>query len=198
MVKISKIYTRTGDDGSTGLVDGSRISKDSLKVNTYGEIDELNAWIGLIRTLLVEEKDTALSNQFETIQNILFDIGAVLASPPDYDWNTKRQINTEDISFLEDWIDEITSAIPELRSFVLPGGTKLNSYFHLARTVCRRAERSCVALQKVEPVQLGILQFLNRLSDLLFAISRLDIIKKGEAEFLWSPCSNKPIKPNHL
>jgi cob(I)alamin adenosyltransferase len=209
MVKINKIYTRTGDDGTTGLVGGSRVSKDSLKVQAYGDVDELNSWIGLIRTLLLTPlwsapsahhdgqsysnvEDDSTLEQLATIQNILFDIGAVLASPADITWPTKRTDLTDDVSHIEHWIDILSAKVPELRSFVLPGGSFANSYLHIARTVCRRAERSVVALVHEESMPEGVLHYLNRLSDYLFALARFHLAKSGGEEFLWNPGENKP------
>lgn len=192
MVKINKIYTRTGDDGTTGLVGGSRVPKHSTKVHAYGDVDELNSWIGLVRTILVAQGPKDAVEHLTTIQNILFDIGAVLASPPEVTWPTKRTIADDDITVIEGWIDSLTAQVPELRSFVLPGGTIANSYLHIARTVCRRAERAVLALNEDEPVPVGILQYLNRLSDYLFALARREITYAGGTEFLWSPGQNTP------
>lgn len=209
MVKINKIYTRTGDDGTTGLVGGSRVSKDSLKVQAYGDVDELNSWIGLVRTVLLTPprretptdddghstsnvEDASTLEQLATIQNILFDIGAVLASSAHITWPTKRTDLTDDVTHIEHWIDLLSAKVPELRSFVLPGGSLANSYLHIARTVCRRAERSVVALVHEETMPEGILHYLNRLSDYLFALARFQLAKVGGEEFLWNPGENKP------
>lgn len=203
MVKITKIYTRTGDDGTTGLVGGARVPKNSTKVHAYGEVDELNSWLGLVRTTLIAQgavpgtvgatKIDAIEH-LSTIQNLLFDIGAVLAAPPDITWPTKRIISENDIVVIEGWIDCLTAQVPELRSFVLPGGTIANSYLHITRTVCRRAERAVLTLHEEEPVPLGILQYLNRLSDYLFALARYEIIHAGSTEFLWSPGEDTPAR----
>lgn len=192
MVKLNKIYTRTGDDGTTGLVGGTRVLKHSAKVHAYGEIDELNGWMGLVRTLLTTQGPADAAEQLATIQNVLFDIGAVLASPPEVSWPTKRTLTEYDIALIEGWIDTLTAQVPELRSFVLPGGTLTNSYLHITRTVCRRAERAVLALHEEEPVPTGILQYINRLSDYLFALARREIIHSGGTEFLWSPGQNAP------
>lgn len=192
MVKINKIYTRTGDDGTTGLVGGARVPKHSTKVHAYGDVDELNSWIGLVRTILVAQGPEDAVEHLTTIQNVLFDIGAVLASPPEVTWPSKRIITDDDIALIEGWIDSLTAQVPELRSFVLPGGTIANSYLHITRAVCRRAERAVLALHDEEPVPAGILQYLNRLSDYLFALARREITHAGETEFLWSPGQNAP------
>lgn len=197
MVKLNKIYTRTGDDGTTGLVGGSRVSKASRKVAAYGDVDELNSWIGLVRTVIEGGSHTSCGypscvDQLATIQNLLFDIGAVLASPAELTWPTKRTIETADITEIEHWIDTLTSQLPELRSFVLPGGTLPNSYLHIARTVCRRAERSVIALTAEEVVSEGVIRYLNRLSDYLFALARYEIAAAGRPEYLWSPGQNTP------
>jgi cob(I)alamin adenosyltransferase len=193
MVKINKIYTRTGDDGTTGLIGGTRVSKCSLKVSAYGDIDELNSWMGLIRTVLNNSLNSVAVEHLATIQNVLFDIGAVLASPIEVTWPTKRTIGAADIAQIESWIDDLTSQVAELRSFVLPGGTITNSYLHIARTVCRRAERSIIGLSAEESIPSGLLTYINRLSDYLFALARYEITSAGQPEFLWSPGNNTPV-----
>jgi cob(I)alamin adenosyltransferase len=193
MVKINKIYTRTGDDGTTGLIGGTRVSKCSEKVCAYGDIDELNSWVGLIRTVLDSARCAFAVNQLAIIQNVLFDLGAVLASPSDVTWPTKRTIGAADIAQIESWIDDLTSQVAELRSFVLPGGTIPNSYLHIARTVCRRAERSIIGLSAEESIPSGLLTYINRLSDYLFALARYEITSAGQPEFLWSPGTNTPV-----
>ena len=186
MVKINKVYTRTGDDGTTGLVGGSRIKKSSKRVGCYGDIDELNSWLGIIRTTAMHEKYGALGNALQQIQQDLFDIGAELACPaqmtiPAY----VRIVSEEKVATIEGLIDQHTQSLPELRSFVLPGGTTLNGYLHLARTVCRRAERSLCDLKECEPVRDTVLHYINRLSDLLFTLARADCARLNAQEFLW-------------
>ena len=187
MVKINRIYTRTGDDGTTGLVGGGRERKDGPRVNALGEIDELNAWIGLSLTLSQEHAYAALSDKLTMIQNELFDIGAEVATPADAAYPGMLIASAAQATRLEQWIDEISEGIPELRSFVLPGGSALNSYLHLARTVCRRAERTIVNLMQSTQLNQNILVYLNRLSDLLFAMARYESSRAGRAEYLWIP-----------
>jgi cob(I)alamin adenosyltransferase len=187
LVKINKIYTRTGDTGETGLVGGARVAKDSLRVEAYGAVDELNSHLGACRTLAQAQKRTGLTDKLEQIQNELFDIGAELATPPDKHWPGMICVGTEQVARLEQWIDQLTENIPELRSFVLPGGSELNSALHLARTVCRRAERTIVKLSRTESVSKELIVYINRLSDLLFAMARFESHTAGLAEYLWKP-----------
>jgi len=209
MVKISKIYTRTGDDGETGLVGGSRVVKDDLRVEAYGQIDELNSWIGAVRTELalvaamptIEVPDvpkvSEISNLIALVQNHLFDLGAELATPPEAEWPAMAHIGPEHTTILENQIDRCTASQPELRSFVLPGGSRLNSALHLSRTVCRRAERHVIAASREIPVSGGILIYLNRLSDLLFALARwssLHLHNSTEPEYLWQPGEKPKVR----
>lgn len=187
MVKINKIYTRTGDDGTTGLVGGDRIAKDHPRVNAYGDVDELNSLIGWARTLADESKLYVLLEKLEKIQHQLFDIGAILASPAGATHSSLPTINEIKIKQLESWIDDATADLPELRSFVLPGGNQLNCSLHLARAVCRRTERAVLSLSRTEDVPKEILIYLNRLSDLLFAFARFASMQTGAREYLWSP-----------
>jgi cob(I)alamin adenosyltransferase len=198
MVKINRIYTRTGDDGSTGLVGGDRVPKDSLRVEAYGEVDELNAALGIARTCAEKAlknqqadkpcaKGAQLLEQIALLQNELFDLGAELATPPGKEWPTMVTISASQIERLEHWIDDHTKDIPELRSFVLPGGTDLNASLHLARTICRRAERRVLTLSRHEKVSALALTYLNRLSDLLFAMARAESHRTGASEYLWEP-----------
>jgi cob(I)alamin adenosyltransferase len=164
-----KIYTKTGDQGMTSLFGGNRVSKADLRIDAYGTIDELNAWIGMVRDCPSNVNRSSVLNQF---QNDLFIIGAELATVPG---NTKVKIPhlaQAHISFIEQQIDALDSALPPMKSFVLPGGHHDISTCHIARTVCRRAERICTALHQVEPVDPLILQYINRLSDYLFVLSR--------------------------
>ncbi len=185
MVKINKIYTKTGDQGETGLVGGARVSKDDLRVETYGEVDELNSYLGLCRTLATSKKVTPLDTILSRIQNDLFDIGSLLATPSGESWQGMPNIELPRIGELERYIDQLIDGLPELRSFVLPGGTELNSYLHIARSVCRRAERRIITLSKREPVSSNIIIYLNRLSDLLFAMARFESKQSNTPEYLW-------------
>ncbi|MBX7145527.1 MAG: cob(I)yrinic acid a,c-diamide adenosyltransferase [Oligoflexia bacterium] len=191
MVKINKIYTKTGDDGSTGLVGGKRTAKDSLRVVAYGDIDELNCAIGVASACAARCGHKKICEQLELIQNELFDAGAELATPPGESWPGMEALNEPMILRLEGWIDQITDKLPELRSFVLPGSSELNAYIHLARAVCRRAERSCVTLTKHEALRPAIIVYLNRLSDFLFALARHASHLDKKAELLWVPASKR-------
>lgn len=192
MVKINKIYTRTGDDGSTGLVGGERVRKDHPRVTAYGDIDELNAVLGWARTLCEKLPRPTLLSKLTLIQNELFDLGAELATPAGTTWEGRLVMTAAQSTRLEQWIDELTGGIPELRSFVVPGGTELNSILHMARTVCRRAERSIISLMQSEPVSTELQTYVNRLSDLLFAMARHESSISGASEYLWVPGKDRP------
>ena len=185
MVKINKIYTKNGDNGTTQLVGGDVVSKVSLRVAAYGDIDELNATLGMIRTLAEQEKKITLSETLAKIQNDLFDIGSILATPHGKTFPGMAKISEAHVSELEMKIDEVAKNMPELRSFVLPGGTQMNGWLHIARTVCRRAERSVLMLHQKEPVEGTLLKYLNRLSDLFFALARKETHDSSVAEYLW-------------
>ncbi len=179
-----KIYTKTGDTGQTSLVGGTRISKASLRIETYGTIDELNAYIGLVRDCEVNEQRKP---QLKEIQDRLFTMGSLLASEPT---QTKKQIpdlHESDIVLLENEIDNITTIVPPLRAFILPGGHQSVSFCHLARTVCRRAERLVILLNETEPVDALIIKYLNRLSDYLFMLSRQMTFDLNIEEVTWKP-----------
>lgn len=190
MVKINRIYTRSGDDGSTGLVGGERIAKDSLRVEAYGTVDELNAHVGNVRTLAESQHATSIVELLAIIQNQLFDLGCELATPAGKTFEGMQCISMLDVSRLERWIDEAMEGIPELRSFALPGGSPLNAALHIARTVCRRAERRVITLRAQESVSDTAIVYLNRLSDLLFALSRKALAMEKKQEFLWEPGKN--------
>jgi cob(I)alamin adenosyltransferase len=205
MVTLNKIYTCTGDDGSTGLVGGARIDKQSLKVSAYGEVDEINSHLGLVRERLYEEnKEFAerakvarplraiIQDILITVQNELFDIGAELATPADSHWEGMLKVGLEHIGRLEGWIDQLNDDLPVLKSFILPGGSVLAAQVHVARTVCRRAERTICALHRSEPVSEFILKYINRLSDLLFVMGRVVVHQDGKEEFLWVPGGLRP------
>lgn len=190
MVKINKIYTRHGDDGTTGLVGGARVTKDSLRVESFGDVDELNSYLGWARTLCERDGVTALTEKLTTIQNTLFDLGSELATPPGSEWPGMKTVQERHAQQFEEWIDKLTEGLPELRSFVLPGGSELNSILHVARTVCRRAERTALKLSRHEQVSKFAIMYLNRLSDLLFAMARFESHRSGKPEYLWVPGKN--------
>lgn len=191
MVKLNKIYTRTGDDGSTGLVDGSRLGKDSLRVRAYGDVDETNSVIGLVR-LHVENRQ--IDKMLSRIQNDLFDLGADLATPTpktgEADSEYALRMIAEQTSRLESELDELNKDLTPLNSFVLPGGHPPAAYLHQARTVCRRAERITVALAAEEDINPHALSYLNRLSDFLFVAARW-CNDQGESDVKWVPGQNR-------
>lgn len=179
-----KIYTKTGDKGMTSLVGGTRISKGDLKIESYGTVDELNSWIGLLRDQPVNESRRDLLKE---IQDRLFTIGADLASEHE---QTKKKIPDlfdTDIQLLENEMDKMDTEIPPLRAFVLPGGHQSVSFAHVARTVCRRAERLVIRLSEVEETNELIVKYLNRLSDYLFVLSRKMTQELGTEEVSWKP-----------
>lgn len=174
--RLSKIYTRTGDQGTTGLGDGSRVDKDSLRVDAMGDVDELNATIGL---LLSETLPENLVPTLTRIQHDLFNMGAEICIP---NYNVLKQNSVDD---LEGCIDSLNASLTPLKEFILPGGTKTAAVCHLARTVCRRAERKLIALHKKENVTEISLKYLNRLSDLLFVMCRIINKDAGIDDVLW-------------
>ena len=178
-----KIYTKTGDDGTTGLVGGSRVNKDDIRLEAYGTVDELNAVLGLLRSMLLNEPDIKL---LITIQNKLFNIGSRLASDEKGEaYTASLEITGNDIQFLEDAIDKYESGLPELRNFILPGGDPVSSQCHVARTVCRRAERRVISFAGQLEKHQNTVKYLNRLSDLLFVMSRKLAIDNGTREVSW-------------
>lgn len=180
-----KIYTKTGDTGQTSLISGRRVSKADSRIDSYGTVDELNSWIGLVRDQAV---NTSRRDLLKEIQDRLFTVGATLATDPD---KTPRKampdIVEADITLLEQAMDSMDAELPELRAFVLPGGHESVSYAHLARTVCRRAERLVITLNNESPVDPLVIQYLNRLSDYLFVLSRKMTQELGSEEVAWKP-----------
>ncbi len=181
-----KIYTKTGDKGKTSLIGGTKVSKSHLRIETYGTVDELNSWLGLVNDHMTEP-DVITFNKY--IQDRLFTIGALLATDPDK--GTKMQIpdlHEEDVKLLEDKMDEMDTVLPEMKFFIIPGGHVAVSHCHIARCVCRRAERLCVEMQEqdafVEPL---VLQYINRLSDYLFVLARYVGHKLQVEEIPWKP-----------
>jgi cob(I)alamin adenosyltransferase len=181
-----RIYTRTGDAGETGLFGGGRVPKSDPRVEAYGEIDELNAVLGWA---LASIGDASIAEMVAWIQPDLFAIGAHLATPgsPERRRPALPELPFDHARVMEQWIDTAETELPELRSFILPGGSPGGAALHLARTVCRRAERRVVALAALEPVAPAILVYLNRLSDLLFVLARLANHRAGAAERRWTP-----------
>jgi cob(I)alamin adenosyltransferase len=175
--RLSKIYTRTGDDGTTGLGDGSRVPKDSLRVEAYGTVDELNSTIGMV--LACEGVDEAVRETLTQVQHELFDLGGELCIPG------MAMIDDADITRLETSLDGFNEPLPPLKDFILPGGGMAAACCHLARTVCRRAERQVIALARVEEIRPQAQRYLNRLSDLLFVLGRVLARAGGHGEVLW-------------
>ena len=174
--RLSKIYTRTGDDGTTGLGDGSRVDKDSLRVETFGTVDELNSIIGLV---LASRVNDAVRDCLTRTQHELFDLGGELCMPG------YTLIPETCVDQLEAELDRFNEDLPPLKDFILPGGSEPAARCHLARTVCRRAERLMVSLAKIEDINEVSLRYLNRLSDLLFVIARVLARANGGSEVLW-------------
>lgn len=186
---LSKIYTRTGDSGETGLVGGQRVPKDSLRIEAYGTVDELNSWIGLAYAAALDSgpKVADLAASLLRVQHQLFNLGSVLSTLPQ-DLKPQQPRTTDaDIAWLEQEMDKRTAKLPPLRSFVLPGGSRLNALLHLARTVCRRAERVAVGLNREGGCGAVEVRYLNRLSDALFVWSRAASHELGLPETLWDP-----------
>lgn len=178
-----KIYTKTGDKGETSLIGGVRVKKSNLRIEAYGTIDELNSWIGVIRNI----EEISNSQLFQKIQDVLFTIGSHLASHPEKGRMKLPEINNSDIELLEHEIDKMESELPPLTSFVLPGSSIQNGYCHIARTVCRRAERCVVELSLNEKVEEIVIRYLNRLSDYLFVLSRYVTLKQNGEDIPWKP-----------
>jgi len=189
-MRITKVYTRTGDAGKTRLAGGQQVWKDSLRVEAYGTVDELNASIGVARVLNAEmvgrqAQAEQLEEDLRWIQNKLFDVGGIPATAPGQTFKNMPQVGEQDVTKLEKTIDRCQKELAPLKEFILPGGGKVSGFLHQARTICRRAERICIRLAKEEPVDAQINIFLNRLSDALFVLARWVAKTQGEAEFLW-------------
>ena len=191
-IRINKVYTRTGDAGKTRLIGGVKRWKDDTRVEAYGTVDELNSEIGLCRELLKEQKEDQFSSLIlflKSVQNELFKLGTQLASVEDRDSENLPQLSDDAISKLESEIDTLNEVLSELTSFVLPGGSVINAQFHMARNVCRRAERRTVTLARNETVDQENIRYLNRLSDALFVWSRWVSYILKDDENLWEPTS---------
>jgi cob(I)alamin adenosyltransferase len=189
-IRLTRIYTRTGDHGETALVGGGRVPKDSPRIEAYGTVDELNSIIGLARVFNAERlgKGKAprwLDGILRQIQNELFDLGSELATPDDAAYEGMHRVGETEVKALEALMDQCQKDLEPLKSFVLPGGGRVGGFLHQARTVCRRAERRILALSRVESLSPWPLTYVNRLSDLLFVLSRWVGKKGGETEYLW-------------
>ena len=179
--RLSKIYTRTGDDGTTGLGNGDRIAKDHVRVDAYGTTDELNSHIGHLRSLGVSQRIDATLLR---VQHHLFDIGGELCIP-DY-----TVIQSGNVSWLEGALDELNEDLPYLKEFILPGGNTASAVCHIARTVCRRAERLLVTLDREDTVNADTVRYLNRLSDYLFVAARVILRDAGQTEIYWDKATS--------
>lgn len=179
-----KIYTKTGDGGNTSLIGGTKVPKNDLRIETYGTVDELNSWIGLVNDQL---NDAVLKPELKEVQDRLFTIGSALATDAEKESKMRLpDLHDSDVQFLEQRIDEMTAQLPEMKSFILPGGHVAVSSIHVARCVCRRAERLAVALQHEGLfVDEKIIRYLNRLSDYLFTLARFAGQKLGAEEVPW-------------
>lgn len=188
-INITRVYTRTGDQGTTALVGGERVAKDSPRVACYGELDELNAILGLARSLngqgAVTPARQKLDDILRRLQNELFDLGSELATPPEVEYEGMFKVGAADVQALERVMDECQADLEPLRSFILPGGGPVSAVLHHARTVCRRAEREIIRLARAEAVGPFVVPYVNRLSDLLFVLSRWIGKQNGEVEYLW-------------
>ncbi len=180
--RLTKIYTRTGDDGTTGLGDGTRVPKDSARVEAFGTVDELNSVLGMV---LCETLDNEARAALTGIQHTLFDLGGELCIPE------RRVLAEAQVTELENLLDRLNADLAPLKEFILPGGSRAATLCHLARSVCRRAERRVYTLSRVEPVSPVSLKYLNRLSDLLFVMARAANQANGTVDVLWQP-AHKP------
>ena len=179
-----KIYTKTGDKGSTSLIGGVRVPKNHIRIEAYGTIDELNSQLGVVNDSV---QDETLKGQIREIQDRLFTIGSILATSPEKEVKMKiPDLHQSDIEFLEKSIDQMNEELPAMRSFILPGGFLASSFAHVARCICRRAERISVGMQQEgEEIPALIIQYLNRLSDFLFVVARYIAFKAGAEETPW-------------
>jgi cob(I)alamin adenosyltransferase len=190
-IRLTRIYTRTGDKGLTALVGGKRVPKESGRLEAYGTIDELNSIVGIVRTYVpnYQQKLGAeyawYSEMLRRVQNELFDVGSELATPDDAVYEGMHRMGEGEVKLLEQEMDRMQKALQPLNSFTLPGGGVLNAFLHQARTVCRRTERVCWILQREEPINSFLMAYVNRLSDHLFVQSRWVAKQLDEPEYLW-------------
>jgi cob(I)alamin adenosyltransferase len=189
---INRVYTRTGDRGETGLAGGQRVPKDGPRIEAYGTVDELNGFLGLARVTATEiaaqePRMAVLAAIMLRVQHELFNLGSILATMPEDVHPKQARVTDAEVAQLEREMDRMNEDLAPLRSFVLPGGSRLNAELHVGRTVCRRAERCCVALERVDSIPPEVVKYLNRLSDALFVWSRWASHVTGEPETLWQP-----------
>jgi cob(I)alamin adenosyltransferase len=199
MIRITKVYTRTGDRGETSLVGGRRVPKDSPRIESYGTIDELNSIVGLARVFNEEKLEKGEAHQFldsvlRQLQDELFDLGSELATPADFFKEGMYRVGEREVKKLEQLMDECQKELKPLKSFVLPGGGRISAYLHQCRTVCRRAEREILRLSRTEELGEWPLIYINRLSDLFFVLSRWISKQAGEAEYLWQRGLEEKVK----
>ncbi len=190
-MRITKVYTRTGDKGTTRLAGGQEVYKDHIRLEAYGTIDELNSIVGVTRAFIKDllkkvKQAKRIDEELQQIQNKLFDIGGILATAKGQRFKNMPKIKDADIRHLEHLMDDCQKDLKPLKEFILPGGNKIASFLHQARTVCRRAERVCVRFHRSEEVQTEILKYLNRLSDTFFVLARWVSIVQKEPELLWN------------
>jgi cob(I)alamin adenosyltransferase len=185
-IALNRIYTKTGDQGQTGLAGGQRVAKDSLRIECYGAVDELNAFVGMAGISALDSVPE-LAGILRRIQHELFNLGSILATQPQDVHPKQARITSAEVEQLEKEIDRMNAGLPPLRSFVLPGGSRLNTELHACRTVCRRAERIAVSLARKEEIPPEAIQYLNRLSDAFFVWSRFANQVLGVPEVLWEP-----------
>jgi cob(I)alamin adenosyltransferase len=189
-VRINRVYTRTGDKGETALVGGKRVPKDSLRIEAYGTIDELNSVVGIARVFNEENLEAGEAHRFLDevlckLQDELFDLGSELATPPEFFQEGMYRVGEDEIVRLEKLIDKCQEGLEPLNSFILPGGGRIGAYLHQCRTVCRRAEREILRLSREEEVNPNAIKYVNRLSDLFFVLSRWIAKQTGAPEYLW-------------
>ena len=189
-IRITRGYTRRGDDGETDLVGGKRVPKDSARIDAYGTIDELNSVVGVARvfngeSLAAGEAHEFLDRVLCQIQDELFDLGSELATPPEFFQEGMYRVSADEVKKLEKLIDQCQKDLEPLKSFILPGGGRIGAYLHQCRTVCRRAEREILRLSREEQISEWPLKYVNRLSDLFFVLSRWISKQTGEPEYLW-------------
>jgi len=195
-IRINRVYTRTGDKGTTHLVGGAKVAKDSLRIEAFGTVDELNSVLGLARTFNEQASASDANGRAATaareldvilrgLQNELFDLGSELATPPGSEYPGMLVLGDAEVTALEKCIDRCQKDLQPLESFILPGGGAVAAFLHQARTVCRRAERRVLELSRAETIDPGAVRYLNRLSDLLFVLSRWIALHSGTPEYLW-------------
>lgn len=184
--RLTRIYTRTGDEGTTGLADGTRLRKDAVRIELLGDLDELNSHLGMLLTYALPSE---LADCFTELQHLLFDLGGDLSIPG------RTSISASHVDWLENWLDHYNDTLPPLKEFILPGGNAAAAQGHLARSVCRRAERRAVALSQREDPGLNTLAFLNRLSDFLFVACRILARMNSKNEVFWQLTRTPPLVP---